>query len=914
MSGVGSSSQSKFQDSIEAYSNAIHFDSNSSNNKVTYYCRAIAQAGLSRYKEAIEDYNIAMSENYLPAYQNSILINKILGRNPDVEKIYKHTKQLIPSNARDYCAKGYIANATRQIDEAKSYYEQALRLLDKEQKNALNYRIAARAKWALGQYQAAEGDLNEATKLAPKDASLFYLLGRIYFDHGKFQAALVEFEKSIDLNPHDAETYYRKGKTCEALNESANAKLAYHKALEKAPDHAKAKAALGIVNGIVPASSSTGVNEQLSQAANNSQQAGSQVLNTTDNNNIASNITGDELVESDPAIPSNVIMNSINKLKFYEIVGANGSEFQDIQPTLSPNSTKAFDSMLSKGEKQQEALKTMLRESIQQQAISFDNTLMQEIDNLSLANASNNNEDSQTNRIGPEICGAIKKHLKKGNDLLSPPNISKIENELEQLNKSLENTQEIAALIATLKQQASINLDVKQRLDTLESEHNKLSNYINNRSYVLLYQKRILELENKELSYFYIRLRSKLTEIFLACKVMSSGYVEANSIGNPYAYIASQLVNFPVVSLANIIFAVTLPPASMVLKLITSVIGGGADLVNGFSARRNAVRNSRIGYLITSLQEMEDTIDKIACSLTLRYTEQIMELDLTPQASNGIGKFKNTVINWLKCLDLVDGRKLNATELLADYAAGYILYQLYQIKEVDDPNKIDLVQLSLKAVARSPSVFHPQKIIPKEYKNKNEKWTDEGLFQQAGIRTPDEKEYVAKSGSKGNKLKYCSKANIYGFRTGDEDEVKELQLTENISLPYTLGISHDKFIAETKSDIQELKEKVECLQTVGKINGYNQPSGELSQIIKEEVAKQVKAYLTPSQSSTKQIIASNISIFQRNKNVSTNPATSQIIANNNNSSTNVNNAEINSASEELFQKQRRHSCPSFNKP
>lgn len=142
----------------------------------------------------------------LKAYQDSTdlrysraMVAEKLGNLDQLEKDLNHIISLEPDNATALNALGYtLADRTSRLDEALVLIEKAL-------------------------------------QLAPKDPAILDSLGWVYFRMGKLKQALTLLEQAFALFP-DAEVAAHLGEVLWALEDRAQAKAIWSKALNKTPD------------------------------------------------------------------------------------------------------------------------------------------------------------------------------------------------------------------------------------------------------------------------------------------------------------------------------------------------------------------------------------------------------------------------------------------------------------------------------------------------------------------------------------------------------------------------------------------------------------------------------------------------------------------------------------------------------
>lgn len=152
------------------------------------------------------DASLVVLNSALKAYQDSTelrysraMVAEKLGKLDQLEVDLSHIINLEPDNATALNALGYtLADRTSRLDEALKLIEKAL-------------------------------------KIAPKDPAILDSLGWVYYRMGKLKDALVLLEQAFELFP-DAEVAAHLGEVLWALEDRAQAKAVWRKALEQSPD------------------------------------------------------------------------------------------------------------------------------------------------------------------------------------------------------------------------------------------------------------------------------------------------------------------------------------------------------------------------------------------------------------------------------------------------------------------------------------------------------------------------------------------------------------------------------------------------------------------------------------------------------------------------------------------------------
>lgn len=317
-----------------------------------------------------------------------------------------------------------------------------------------------------------------------------------------------------------------------------------------------------------------------------------------------------------------------------------------------------------------------------------------------------------------------------------------LENELETLQENLDPESE--------KRMLQIEKDLtilKKEYDKVEKEN----------------MERDLINSSNELQEFYERVELKLSELFLAVKVIGSGLVEksknkeGNSIVNQFKEVTNTtssvtqkidilIKNFP--SLEMLSFAHE--NLSKLVPFMGIITGSVQNLIQQYQDEKNRQELTQIKNINLMLPNMNTSnviAETVARKITLRYEHQIKQLTF--------GKDGGTV-------------------LLAECAVGRMIDYLKSgdFKKGNDVVKqlvSSVFDSSCKETIKDP--FIPgKKQIPTKL---NLNWSDKGIFSQSGIMV-ESKFYISKSD---NNI-FCNKAYKYGFRKGSHEEIQKLDLIE----------------------------------------------------------------------------------------------------------------------------------------
>lgn len=150
--------------------------------------------------------------------------------------------QLDPSNARAFLNRGISYECINNIKAAFADYGKAIELLPEDGKA---YYIRSMLLWRLGDAMAIN-DLGKSAELGYKPAQNFLSKKasprspQENIDQSLKEEAILVFTESIRLDPSNASAYLNRGMAYERINHMQRAIADYSKAIELAPDYAKA--------------------------------------------------------------------------------------------------------------------------------------------------------------------------------------------------------------------------------------------------------------------------------------------------------------------------------------------------------------------------------------------------------------------------------------------------------------------------------------------------------------------------------------------------------------------------------------------------------------------------------------------------------------------------------------------------
>lgn len=103
---------------------------------------------------------------------------------------------------------------------------------------------AGRALAHVGKHRDALECFEEAAKLDPRDANVYFNIGDLMYRCGNFADSAISYRAGLTLEPSNAEGWFTMGNALFQLNQLEAAQLAYEQAIRLKPDHHRAEANL----------------------------------------------------------------------------------------------------------------------------------------------------------------------------------------------------------------------------------------------------------------------------------------------------------------------------------------------------------------------------------------------------------------------------------------------------------------------------------------------------------------------------------------------------------------------------------------------------------------------------------------------------------------------------------------------
>lgn len=228
---------------------------------VPFYYRGIANAGLNKPEEALNDFSTAIKfdPQYGDAYSKRGDTYLKKGNSLEACKDFKKGMENKSEEAKNkydenFCwEKGiaYFKDGKTQLNLKK--YNEALVLLNQSLQiysDSAVYACRSKVYLGLSNADSAMLDITKAMELAPNNSGYYHVRGTMNFAAGDNQAAFDDFSKCIALNP-SAGAYYNRALVSEALAQQNSAMFDYNQVIRLQPENGMAYYKRGLLKETV---------------------------------------------------------------------------------------------------------------------------------------------------------------------------------------------------------------------------------------------------------------------------------------------------------------------------------------------------------------------------------------------------------------------------------------------------------------------------------------------------------------------------------------------------------------------------------------------------------------------------------------------------------------------------------------
>ncbi len=209
----------------------------SDNNTDDYFNRGYSRMQLGKYRQSIDDFSRAatLTPGYQPAFSNRAFAQQQSGNYQ--EAINDYSKAIALQTDKESTPIGGTRYPDPKLNKVASEY----RVFFTYSNRGESYR-------ALGQYEHAIDDFDQAIHLSPKDPEVYVRRGMTYQESGNLEKALADFNKAIELDRYRPDAYYARGLWYEQKSEFSSARNDYSTAISLKPDFAQAFFSRGLLN------------------------------------------------------------------------------------------------------------------------------------------------------------------------------------------------------------------------------------------------------------------------------------------------------------------------------------------------------------------------------------------------------------------------------------------------------------------------------------------------------------------------------------------------------------------------------------------------------------------------------------------------------------------------------------------
>ena len=139
---------------------------------------------------------------------------------------------------------GWLTYMSGLFTESQTYYQKAIALMPLSIEAKLGYVYPA---GALGNWEQVITQYKEILKIDPKNSTVNYRLGLIYYGREDYTTAFKYFEQVVNLYPFDYSSTLYFAWTNFKLGKTREAKVLFNKVLMNTPNDASALEGLGLI-------------------------------------------------------------------------------------------------------------------------------------------------------------------------------------------------------------------------------------------------------------------------------------------------------------------------------------------------------------------------------------------------------------------------------------------------------------------------------------------------------------------------------------------------------------------------------------------------------------------------------------------------------------------------------------------
>jgi tetratricopeptide (TPR) repeat protein len=226
--GLALYEQSKYNEAIRAYDEALNLDSKLA---LAWNSRGVALHSISKNEEAIQSYNeaIKIDQNYCASWYNIGNIRREMENHGAAINAYDNVIKIDPKHIMAWNNKAASLLKLERFDEAIDACKKAVEL---NPKYLSAWGLMGVALSSSGRQEEAIEAYNEVLKIDPTQAETWYNKGNALLILGNFEDSIKAYDKAIDLKPEYEDAWNNKGNALRGLQRYEEAIIAYGSALK----------------------------------------------------------------------------------------------------------------------------------------------------------------------------------------------------------------------------------------------------------------------------------------------------------------------------------------------------------------------------------------------------------------------------------------------------------------------------------------------------------------------------------------------------------------------------------------------------------------------------------------------------------------------------------------------------------
>lgn len=198
----------KYQDAIKKATDILTKDPTSA---AAWCLKGEAQSRLKDTTAALESFNKAIQADKASIYAvvgKANTLAELKNEAAEAQELLRQAASMTPSSAVDYLARGAAFRALGQYEKALADYDEALQRKPDFPEIQMNKGMVY---WHKGDYASAIPLFTAAIKLDPNFVEALANRGAAYRKTGNINSAITDYSKAIEVNPNDAMTFYNRG-------------------------------------------------------------------------------------------------------------------------------------------------------------------------------------------------------------------------------------------------------------------------------------------------------------------------------------------------------------------------------------------------------------------------------------------------------------------------------------------------------------------------------------------------------------------------------------------------------------------------------------------------------------------------------------------------------------------------------